>query len=48
MNTALWIIAGPLALAFGIGGATQLLLPKERYGALAASQQWSELSLIHI
>jgi hypothetical protein len=42
MNTALWIIAGLLAFAFGVGGATQILLTKERYGALAASQQWTE------
>ena len=42
MNTALWIIAGALALAFGTGGATQILLTKERYGALAGSQGWVE------
>lgn len=40
MDIALWIVAGVLALAFGAGGATQLLLTKDRYGALAASQRW--------
>lgn len=42
MDVALWIIAGVLALAFAIGGATQILLTKERYGALAGSQRWAE------
>ncbi|MDN5913603.1 MAG: DoxX family protein [Pseudonocardia sp.] len=42
MDVALWIIAGALALAFGTGGATQILLTKQRYGALAGSQQWVE------
>lgn len=40
MNTALWIITGVLAVAFLIGGATQALMPKEKYRALAASQHW--------
>lgn len=42
MDIALWIIAGALALAFGAGGAAQILLPKERYGAIAATQRWVE------
>lgn len=42
MDLALWIMAGVLALAFGAGGASQILLTKERYGALAGSQRWVE------
>lgn len=41
MDVALWIIAGVLALAFGTGGASQIMLTKERYGAMAG-QQWTE------
>lgn len=40
MDIALWIIAGVLAIAFGTGGASQILLTKERYRALARSQHW--------
>ncbi len=40
MNITLWIITAVLAVAFIIGGATQILLPKDRYRALAASQHW--------
>lgn len=40
MDIALWIIAGALALAFGAGGVSQILLSKERYRALASSQRW--------
>lgn len=40
MNIALWVLAGALALAFTAGGASLLLLPKERYRALGHSQQW--------
>ncbi|WP_167131455.1 DoxX family protein [Paramicrobacterium chengjingii] len=40
MDIALWIIAGMLAIAFGTGGASQILLTKERYRALASSQHW--------
>lgn len=42
MDITLWVIAGVLAVAFGTGGATQILLSKQRYGALAASQRWVE------
>lgn len=41
MNTLLWIMAIVLAVAFTIGGLTQILLPKEKYRELAASQQWA-------
>lgn len=40
MNTALWVMASILAVAFVIGGATQLAVPKGRYRALSASQHW--------
>lgn len=40
MNIVLWILTGLLAIAFGIGGATQLILTKERYRSLASSQHW--------
>lgn len=40
MNIALWIIAGLIAVAFGVGGAVQVKLPKMRYRAIGASQHW--------
>ncbi|MCC2333825.1 DoxX family protein [Cellulomonas wangsupingiae] len=41
MDTALWVVAGGLATAYLIGGLTFLLMPKERYRALAgASGHW--------
>ncbi|MCV7382556.1 DoxX family protein [Mycolicibacter longobardus] len=40
MNTTLWVIAGVAAVAFFIGGATQVLMPKEKYRSLAVSQHW--------
>lgn len=40
MNTALWILAGVLSVAFLVGGATQVLMPKEKYRSLGASQHW--------
>lgn len=40
MNTALWIIAGVVAAGFVAGGATLLLLPKEKYRALGSHQHW--------
>lgn len=40
MNTTLWIIAGSLAVAFTIGGASQLLMSKEKYRSYGASQHW--------
>ncbi|NLU84657.1 DoxX family protein [Rhodococcus sp. HNM0569] len=49
MNTALWIVTAVLAIAYAIGGATQILLPRDRYRALAASQHWvDEFSAAHI
>ena len=40
MNTTLWIIAGVLSVAFLVGGAAQVLMPKEKYRSLGASQHW--------
>jgi len=40
MNIALWIITGILAVAFGAGAVSQLVLTKERYRSLASSQHW--------
>ncbi|MCA5891751.1 DoxX family protein [Isoptericola sp. NEAU-Y5] len=40
MNLALWILAGALAIAYTAGGTSLLLMPKERYRALGASQHW--------
>ena len=36
MNLALWIIAGPLAVAFLARGAMRLIQPKEKLGVLVA------------
>ncbi|MCF2574154.1 DoxX family protein [Brevibacterium sp. UCMA 11754] len=40
MNIVLWILAGMMAIAFGIGGAAQIILTKEHYRSLARSQHW--------
>lgn len=40
MHIALWIITGLLAVAFGTGALSQLLMTKERYRSLATSQHW--------
>jgi len=40
VNTALWIISGLLAAAYLAGGASLILMPKERYRALGRSQHW--------
>ena len=40
MNITLWIITGVLAAAFTTGGASQLLMRRDRYRNLAASQHW--------
>lgn len=42
MNIVLWIMAIVLALAFTVGGLTQILLPKAKYRELAASQHWAD------
>ena len=49
MSIALWIVTGVLAGAFTIGGASQILLTKERYRSLGASQHWvDDFSAGHI
>ena len=40
MNIALWIITCIAAVAYAVGGASQLLMSKEKYRSLAASQHW--------
>lgn len=40
MNTTLWIISSALAAAFLAGGFSQLLMSKEKYRSLGASQHW--------
>lgn len=42
MDTALWIIAGVLAIAYAVGGTAQILLPKDSYRALGGSQHWAD------
>lgn len=41
MNTALWIIAGLLAVVFLIGGAVKLIMPKEKIAA-SSFGGWAE------
>lgn len=49
MNTALWILTSLLGVAFLAGAAGQLLMPKEKYRALGASQHWADdFSASHI
>ena len=40
MNTILWIITGILAAAFFAGGASLLVMSKDKYRSLGASQHW--------
>lgn len=40
MNTALWVLAVALSVAFLVGGAAQLLMTKEKYRSLGESQHW--------
>lgn len=40
MNATLWTITIIAALAYTAGGASLLLMSRQRYRALAASQQW--------
>lgn len=40
MNVTLWIVTAVLAAAFTVGGASQLLMAKDRYRSLAPSQHW--------
>lgn len=40
MNTTLWIIAGVAATAYFAGGASLVLMSRERYRSLGTSQHW--------
>jgi uncharacterized membrane protein len=40
MNTVLWVLTAFLGTAFTIGGATMLVLSKDRYRNLHETQQW--------
>src|SRR5699024_411384 len=43
VNTALWIIAGVLAITYVGCGAAQILVPKDRYrGLRGSSQHWAD------
>ncbi len=42
MNTLLWTMAIVLALAFTIGGLTQILIPKERYREVTTAWRWAD------
>lgn len=41
MNIALWIVAGLLAVAFLVGGAVKLIVPKAKIAAFSFGQ-WAE------
>jgi hypothetical protein len=40
VNTALWVVAGALALGFAAGGASLIVMTKARYRALGSNQHW--------
>lgn len=40
VNATLWIMAGVLSAAFLVGGAAQVLMSKDKYRTLGASQHW--------
>lgn len=40
MHTALWIVTAVVATGFLIGGVSQVMLTKEKYRSLGASQHW--------
>jgi hypothetical protein len=42
MNTALWIVAGLLAVAYLASGGGKLILPKETIADFGASARWVE------
>ncbi|MFI1995589.1 DoxX family protein [Actinoplanes sp. NPDC020271] len=49
MNIVLWIVAGVLAVAFTVGGLSQLLMAKDRYRAFGPSQRWvDDFSAAHL
>ncbi|SED72087.1 DoxX family protein [Ruania alba] len=40
MDTALWIVAGVLALAYLLGGTSQLAMTKEKYRSFGRGNHW--------
>jgi hypothetical protein len=42
VNLALWIVAGLLAVAYLVGGAVKLIMPKEKIAAAGPSGRWVE------
>lgn len=40
MHTVLWVLASLLAAAYLIGGASQVLMSKEKYRSFGKSQHW--------
>ncbi|OFE15601.1 hypothetical protein BA895_22365 [Humibacillus sp. DSM 29435] len=49
MNSALWILTSLLGIAFLAGALGQILMPKEKYRSLGASQHWvDDFSAGHI
>lgn len=49
MNTLLWVLAGLLAVAYLVGGASQVLMSKEKYRSFGKSQHWvDDFSAGHI
>lgn len=42
MNTALWIIAGLLAVVFLVSGVGKLLVPKEKMAGMGSASRWVE------
>lgn len=42
MNTALWIIAGLLAVVFLVSGVGKLLVPKEKLAGMGSASRWVE------
>jgi hypothetical protein len=49
MNTALWVVAGALAVGFAAGGASLLLMSRTRYRALGPNQHWvDDFTPVHL
>ncbi|MFH7596913.1 DoxX family protein [Streptomyces racemochromogenes] len=42
MNLALWVVTGLLAVAYLLGGAFKLIIPKEKIAAGGSSGRWVE------
>ena len=42
MNTALWIVAGLLAVAYLASGVGKLIVPKEKLASFTSSAEWVE------